>query len=81
MRHVEVNGQPGALFLDSDGRPVLVVSLDIVDGLVQTVRAVSNPNKLRHLDPDGDLRPSETRQSFVGKSYRCGANLVNPSRA
>jgi RNA polymerase sigma factor (sigma-70 family) len=57
MRHVEVNGQPGALFVDPEGRPVLVVSLDIVDGLVQTVRGVSNPDKLRHLDPDADPRP------------------------
>jgi RNA polymerase sigma-70 factor (ECF subfamily) len=56
MSQLEVNGQPGAVFLDADGRPVLVVSLDIADGLVQTVRAISNPNKLRHLAPmaDGD---------------------------
>src|ERR687891_1044168 len=50
LRHVEVNGQPGALLLDQTERPVVVLSLDIVDGLVQTVRAVSNPDKLRHLD-------------------------------
>jgi len=53
LRHVEVNGQPGALLFDSTGRPVVVVSLDIADGLVQTVRAVSNPDKLRHLDKSG----------------------------
>jgi RNA polymerase sigma-70 factor, ECF subfamily len=53
IRHAEVNGQPGALLLDVDGRPVVVVSLDISDGLVQTVRAISNPAKLRHLDPPG----------------------------
>jgi RNA polymerase sigma-70 factor, ECF subfamily len=50
MRLSEVNGQPGAVFLGHDGRPVLVVSLDIAEGLVQTIRAVSNPEKLRHLD-------------------------------
>jgi RNA polymerase sigma-70 factor (ECF subfamily) len=49
IRHAEVNGQPGALLLDANGHPVGVVSLDIADGLVQTVRAVSNPAKLRHL--------------------------------
>ncbi|MPZ90692.1 MAG: RNA polymerase sigma-70 factor [Actinobacteria bacterium] len=54
MSQLEVNGQPGAVFLDADGRPVLVVSLDIADGLVQTVRAISNPNKLRHLAPMAD---------------------------
>ena len=50
IRHVEVNGQPGALLLDPEERPLVVVSLDIADGLVQTVRAISNPDKLRHLD-------------------------------
>jgi len=51
MRHVEVNGQPGALFLDTYGRALVVVSLDIADDLVQTVRAISKPDKLRHLAP------------------------------
>jgi hypothetical protein len=51
MRFAEVNGQPGALFLGHDRRAVLVVSLDIADGLVQMVRAITNPEKLRHLDP------------------------------
>jgi RNA polymerase sigma-70 factor (ECF subfamily) len=53
MRLAEVNGQPGALFLGRDGRAVLVVTLDIAAGLVQTFRAVSNPEKLRHLGPRG----------------------------
>ncbi|MGZ8604534.1 MAG: RNA polymerase sigma-70 factor [Actinomycetota bacterium] len=49
MRFAEVNGQPGAVFFDPEGRPAVVVSLDIADDLVQTVRAVTNPDKLRHL--------------------------------
>jgi RNA polymerase sigma-70 factor, ECF subfamily len=49
MRPAEINGQPGALFLDPDGVPVVAVSLDIADGLVQTLHAVSNPEKLAHL--------------------------------
>jgi RNA polymerase sigma-70 factor, ECF subfamily len=53
MRFAEVNGQPGAVFVDRDGRAVLVVSLDIAEGLVQTIRAVANPEKLRHLGPGG----------------------------
>lgn len=51
LRAVEVNGQPGALLLGPDGRPVVVVSLDIADGFVQTVHAISNPDKLEHLEP------------------------------
>ena len=54
VQHVEVNGQPGALLLDAEGKLLVVLSLDIADGLVQTVRAVSNPDKLRHLGPVGD---------------------------
>ncbi len=46
---VEVNSQPGAIVHDSSGATVSVLSLDIVDGRVQTVRAVVNPEKLRHL--------------------------------
>jgi RNA polymerase sigma-70 factor, ECF subfamily len=49
MRLATINGQPGALFLGSEGRPVLAIVLDIADGLVQTVRGISNPEKLGHL--------------------------------
>jgi RNA polymerase sigma-70 factor, ECF subfamily len=49
MRFAEINGQPGAIFVDQDGKAIVIVSLDIADDLVQTVRAVSNPDKLRHL--------------------------------
>ena len=49
VSYVDVNGQPGAVFVDAEDRPVVAVSLDIADGLVQTVRAVGNPDKLQHL--------------------------------
>ena len=51
----EVNGQPGGTIVDRDGRIVNVVALDIVDGVVQTIRSVINPDKLRHLGPLADL--------------------------
>jgi RNA polymerase sigma-70 factor (ECF subfamily) len=54
VRYAEVNGQPGALYLDAEGRPVLVVSLDVADDLVQTMHAITNPDKLRHLTPPTD---------------------------
>jgi RNA polymerase sigma-70 factor, ECF subfamily len=54
VRYADVNGRPGAPYLDADGRPVAVVSLAIADDLVQTVRAVTNPDKLRHLTPPAD---------------------------
>jgi RNA polymerase sigma-70 factor, ECF subfamily len=55
-RAVEVNGQPGAVFLDSEGRLTNVISLDIADGLVQAVRSIINPEKLGHLGPVADVR-------------------------
>jgi RNA polymerase sigma-70 factor, ECF subfamily len=55
IRPAEINGQPGALFFDPDGRLVNVFALDIADGRVQTIRSVINPGKLRHLGPLADL--------------------------
>lgn len=46
-----VNGQPGALCLDADNRLVTVLALDILDGAIQAVRSVVNPDKLHHLGP------------------------------
>jgi RNA polymerase sigma-70 factor, ECF subfamily len=58
--YAEINGQPGALFFDADGRLLAAVALDIADDLVQTVRAIANPDKLRHLGVDDPrlARPS-----------------------
>jgi RNA polymerase sigma-70 factor (ECF subfamily) len=50
----EVNGQPGAIVRDADGQVVNVFSLEIVAGVVQTVRSVINPDKLHHLGPVAD---------------------------
>ena len=51
----QVNGQPGATLVDSDGRIVNVFALDIVDRVIQTIRSVINPDKLRHLGPRADV--------------------------
>ena len=37
------------MFDDRDGRAVAVVALDIADDQIQTIHAISNPEKLRHL--------------------------------
>ncbi len=50
QRFAEVNGQPGVVFLDSEARAVAVIALDIAGGQIIAVRAISNPEKLRHLD-------------------------------
>jgi RNA polymerase sigma-70 factor, ECF subfamily len=51
----EINGQPGALVLDPEGRLTNVFVLDIAGGVVQTVRSVINPDKLRHIGPVADV--------------------------
>ncbi|MGN9910596.1 RNA polymerase sigma-70 factor [Phytohabitans sp. LJ34] len=51
----DVNGQPGAVAFDAEDRLVGVVALDIADGQIQTIHAIVNPDKLRHIDQVGDL--------------------------
>ncbi len=48
---VIINSHPGAKILDPQGRLINVISLDIADGAVQTVRSIINPDKLTHLGP------------------------------
>jgi RNA polymerase sigma-70 factor (TIGR02957 family) len=56
LRREEVNGQPGALFFDREGKVAGVMILDVADGEVQGVSSIVNPEKLRHLGPVADLR-------------------------
>jgi RNA polymerase sigma-70 factor (ECF subfamily) len=50
----EVNGQPGAIFRDRDGKVLSTLALDILDGQIQAIRSVSNPDKLGHVGPVAD---------------------------
>jgi RNA polymerase sigma-70 factor (TIGR02957 family) len=46
-----VNGQPGVLARDCDGGLIAVIAFEVLDGQVQAIRAVANPDKLRHIGP------------------------------
>jgi RNA polymerase sigma-70 factor (ECF subfamily) len=50
----DINGQPGAVFRDRDGKVLHTLTLDILDGRIQTIRSVINPDKLSHLGPVAD---------------------------
>jgi RNA polymerase sigma-70 factor (ECF subfamily) len=50
----EMNGQPGAIFRDRDHNVVYTWTLDVLDGRIQTIHSVSNPDKLGHLGPLAD---------------------------
>jgi RNA polymerase sigma-70 factor (TIGR02957 family) len=55
LRPVEVNGSPGALYLDAQKRLIAVGALDIADGQIISINVIANPDKLTHLGPVGDL--------------------------
>ena len=54
MEPHEVNGQLGAIFRDRDDKVLFIVTLDILDRQIQTIRSVSNPDKLGHMGPVAD---------------------------
>ena len=56
LRREEVNGQPGALVFDREGRLIFVIILDVAEGQIQAVSSIVNPDKLGHLGDVGDLR-------------------------
>ncbi|PSL08086.1 RNA polymerase sigma-70 factor (ECF subfamily) [Haloactinopolyspora alba] len=50
----QLNGQPGAILRDRDGNVGSAMTLDVLGGRVQAIRAVTNPEKLAHLGPVAD---------------------------
>jgi RNA polymerase sigma-70 factor, ECF subfamily len=62
LEPTQINGQPGVMFMDDQGRVGAVMSLDIAGGVVQTIRGVVNPEKLAHIGPVADVRELLRRQ-------------------
>ena len=50
----EMNGQPGAIFRDRDNKVLNTWTLDVLEGRIQTIRSVINPDKLGHVGPVAD---------------------------
>ena len=55
MRLAEVNGGPGALYLDAQQRLIAVMALEIAGGQITGISSIVNPDKLTHLGPVGDF--------------------------
>ena len=51
VRLVHVNGDPGAMTVDAEGRPIGVMAFGVTGDRVQEIWSVVNPDKLRHLVP------------------------------
>jgi RNA polymerase sigma-70 factor, ECF subfamily len=50
----DVNGQPGAIFRDRDGKVASTWTIDVLEGQIQAIRTVNNPDKLAHVGPVAD---------------------------
>jgi RNA polymerase sigma-70 factor, ECF subfamily len=75
VKPVRVNGQPGALFLGSDGALISVLALDIGGGQIRTIRSVISRDKLRHLGPFADIESLYERRR-TGRSSPPEADSV-----
>jgi RNA polymerase sigma-70 factor (ECF subfamily) len=72
----EVNGQPGAISRDRDGKVLYTMALDVLDGRIQTIRSVTNPDKLGHLGPVADAwvvarEVNQARRAVTPRGSRC----------
>jgi RNA polymerase sigma-70 factor, ECF subfamily len=56
LQPTHINRQPGVMFLDEEGGIGAVMSIEIADGVIQTIRGITNPDKLAHLGTVADLR-------------------------
>ena len=54
FRRTEVNGQPGLVTVDPDGKLVGVFTVDVAEGRIRELDGIFNPDKLRHLGPVAD---------------------------
>ena len=55
VRPVEVNGGPGALYLDAEQRLIAVMALDIAGGQISCISSLVNPDNLTHLGRAADV--------------------------
>jgi RNA polymerase sigma-70 factor (ECF subfamily) len=67
-----VNGQPGAILRDRDGKVLNTWALDVLDGQIQAIRTVSNPDKLGHVGPVGDAWAIAREASQARRAARAG---------
>jgi RNA polymerase sigma-70 factor (ECF subfamily) len=51
VRRVRINGGPGIVAYDPNGRPVAAGTLDVAEGWIRAMRFVVNPEKLKGLPP------------------------------
>jgi RNA polymerase sigma-70 factor (ECF subfamily) len=55
LRLVDVNGEPGAVYVDAEERVIGVCALDTAGGQIVSINGIVNPDKLTHLGPVADF--------------------------
>jgi hypothetical protein len=55
LRRVEINGSPGALWVDDHQRVLGVCALDFDEDQITQISVIANPDKLTHLGPIGNF--------------------------
>ncbi|HTX82493.1 MAG TPA: RNA polymerase sigma-70 factor [Streptosporangiaceae bacterium] len=73
----EVNGQPGAIFRDRNGKVLTALALDVLDGQIQTIRSVTNPDKLGHVGPVADAWAVHREATQARRPADSGRTSVN----
>jgi RNA polymerase sigma-70 factor (TIGR02957 family) len=82
LEPASVNGEPGMLSLDADGRLINVFLFEIADGLIQTIRSIINPDKLNHLGyPLSDLGRKTDAQSSRSRAFATMRRPTQRSRS
>jgi RNA polymerase sigma-70 factor (TIGR02957 family) len=64
-RIVEVNGEPGLMNVDAEGKLINVIAIEVAGGEIRSINSIVNPEKLAHLD----LPLSDLTRRFEGRRF------------
>jgi RNA polymerase sigma-70 factor (ECF subfamily) len=65
----ELNRSVGAIFRDRDSRVLGTVTVDVLEGRIQNIHTMTNPDKLRHIGPVGDAE-AIVRAALLSRTHR-----------
>jgi RNA polymerase sigma-70 factor (ECF subfamily) len=66
-RVVEVNGEPGVITLDAEGKLINVIAVEFIGDRIQSIDSIVNPEKLAHLGPLSDLPRQLAEKRGMGR--------------
>jgi RNA polymerase sigma-70 factor (TIGR02957 family) len=64
---VEVNGEPGVITLDAEGKLISVIAVEFSGDRIQSIASIVNPEKLAHLGPLSDLPRQLAEKRGMGR--------------